>query len=253
MNPLILDEIDSTNSYAKNHFSDFEDGEMVFARSQTAGRGREGRRWLTPPGLAMTGTAIFKHLRSPFHGGCILGVCGLSLIRQLLPEALSFLKWPNDIYVADQKLAGILSEGIIRQGVVTGMGMNINQDEEMLKSVGQRATSLKIIAGKDFCVEKLAKLLAKMVKTEYIKYQAYPDHLLEKWRNENLLIGEMLEVATPAGERIRGVFSEITPDGGMVLRLEKGEEKIFNCGDVKIDAKLIDFERVELKKRERDG
>ena len=109
-NLLILDEVDSTNTYAREHFDDLPDGTLVVARRQTAGRGRRGRSWLSPPGINFTGSILLKRLEDGFHAGCLLGVAALSLLRELAPELPAYLKWPNDIYVENRKLAGLLSE-----------------------------------------------------------------------------------------------------------------------------------------------
>ena len=61
-NLLILDEVDSTNTYAREHFDDLPDGTLVVARRQTAGRGRRGRSWLSPPGINFTGSILLKRL-----------------------------------------------------------------------------------------------------------------------------------------------------------------------------------------------
>ena len=140
-----LDEVDSTNTFARRHFDDYPDGTLITARSQSAGRGRRGRTWITPPGVCFSGTMIFKHLSDGFHAGCIVGLGALAALREIAPEVKAFLKWPNDIYVGDRKLAGILSEGAkIEQGrltgVVSGVGVNVNLPESVISMLDQPAT-----------------------------------------------------------------------------------------------------------------
>ena len=68
---ILLDEVDSTNTYAKQHFSDLADGTLVAARMQTAGRGRLGRSWLSGCGRDITATFVLKNISDGFHAGVI--------------------------------------------------------------------------------------------------------------------------------------------------------------------------------------
>lgn len=247
----VLDEVDSTNTYVKNHFGELADGDFVRARHQTAGRGRRGRAWTTPPDAAITGTFALKSLRSPFHGGCLAGLAGLELVRKYAPDAVSFLKWPNDIYIEHRKIAGILCEGVLASGtllgVASGIGLKVNQSSAAMNRIDQPAASLSAIAGREFCVEKLAEELAKNLNRYYIIYRTYPEEVLRLWRKENLLIGESLELLAPDGSRRRGVFTAIDADGAMLMTSEAGEMWCFHCGDVKIDAAMIDFRNLKTK------
>ena len=79
---IVLPQVDSTNTYAKNHFFELEDCTVVAAVEQTAGRGRLGRKWVTAPNTALTATVVFKEIQQPFHAGAIAGLAGLELIRE---------------------------------------------------------------------------------------------------------------------------------------------------------------------------
>ena len=72
--------------------------------------------------------------------------------------------------------------------------------------------------------------------------------MLQKWHEENRLLGEYLEVITPSGVVKRGIFTEISDDGSMVLQSEDGNRFDFSCGDVKIDTGTIDFDLLKNKK-----
>ena len=174
-NLLILDEVDSTNTYAREHFDDLPDGTLVVARRQTAGRGRRGRSWLSPPGINFTGSILLKRLEDGFHAGCLLGVAALSLLRELAPELPAYLKWPNDIYVEDRKLAGLLSESArIENGrvtaVVSGIGINVNLPSDALKAIDQPATSLLAETNREFNLDFFSKKLAERLIRYYIIY-----------------------------------------------------------------------------------
>ena len=108
---LRLDEVDSTNTYAKQHFRELGDGGAVSAVRQTAGRGRVGRKWLSADGLDITASFVFQKLDQPFYAGVITGIAAIEMLQEHAPEAAAFFKWPNDIYVNCAKLSGMLSEG----------------------------------------------------------------------------------------------------------------------------------------------
>lgn len=246
---ILLDRVDSTNVFARSRFSELSDGCVVFAVEQTAGRGRLGRRWESRRGRSVMASAVLKRVEQPFHAGVVVGLAGLELVRECVPQAFSFLKWPNDIYVDDCKIAGILSEGVIShgrlEGVVSGIGINVNDDMRSLRDSGVRAVSLREIAGREFFLEKMRSDLAKKIEKYYIMCQSNSPQMLSLWRRENRLIGEVLTVCLPTGETKRGIFTGITERGEMLLREPGGTVCRFDCGDVRIDAALVDFETLK--------
>ncbi|MBS1368818.1 MAG: biotin--[acetyl-CoA-carboxylase] ligase [Lentisphaeria bacterium] len=248
---LILDEVDSTNTYAREHFDGLPDGTLVVARRQTAGRGRRGRAWLSPPGVNFTGSILFKQLEDGFHAGCLLGVAALALLRELTPGMPAYLKWPNDIYVEDRKLAGILSESArIEQGritaVVSGIGINVNLPPETIAAIDQPATSLLAETGQKFNLDFFSKKLAEQLIRYYIIYLKSAGAVLREWNEANLLVGETLTVVDPRGGKHVGIFREILEDGSMSFE-ENGAATIFRCGDVKISRESIDWRNVNQK------
>ncbi len=248
---LILDEADSTNTYAKNHFDELPDGSLVVARHQTAGRGRRGRVWISPPGTNFAGTVLLKRLEDGFHAGCLLGLAALSVVRELAPEVPAYLKWPNDIYVEERKLAGILSESARFEhgritGVVSGVGVNLNLPREVLATIDQPATSLLAETNREFNLDFFAKKLAEQLIRYYIIYLKSAGAVLDEWKKANLLVGEPLEVVDSHGDRHAGIFRAILDDGSMEFE-ESGAKKTFLCGDVKIRRESIDWWRVNQK------
>ena len=254
---LVLQQVDSTNTYAKKHFSSLSDGMVVAAIEQTSGRGRLGRKWVTAGDTALTASAVLKNIREPFHAGVIVGMAGLELVKMYLPARFAFFKWPNDIYIREKKIAGILSEGVLDKGrlagVVSGIGINVNQSAAEMALLDNPATSLFAECGKKFFLEKMRFELAEKIKKYYIMYQSNSGTLLDLWRNENCLIGEELILSTPGGEVKQGCFAAIGERGEMVLRAPDGEMFRFDCGDVKIDASLINFNLLEknINKKQR--
>ena len=240
MRILHLDTVDSTNTYALRRFSEVADGVLVSAREQTCGRGRLGRKWFAPPGSNLTVSFAMSRIAVGFHAGAVAGLAALDLVREAVPECDPYLKWPNDLYVGDAKLAGILCEGVTARGklagVVAGIGLNVNLSAAEAAAIGQRATSLKILAPeRTFFVAALTERLAFFLEQWYIKYDYGRDPVLARWRAENRLLGRTIEVVDPAGEVLSGRFSAIDDDGSMILETPGGKV-VFRCGDVRIAA-----------------
>ena len=238
MRLLHLTTVDSTNTYALKHFSEVADGTLVSASHQTAGRGRLGRKWIAPPGSNLTASFAMSRVDSGFHAGVVVALAALDAVREAAPEISPYLKWPNDIYVGDAKLAGILCEGVIRNGriagVVAGIGLNVNLTSAEAARIDQKATSLKILApDREFSVAELTGRLAFFLEQWYISYDCSRDSVLAAWRKENRLLGRTIEVVDPAGKLLSGCFSAIDGDGSMVLETPDGK-RVFRCGDVKI-------------------
>ena len=239
---LTLEQTDSTNTYVREHFDELPDLALVTAKFQTAGRGRLGRKWISPPGLNFCGSFCFKNLSNGFHAGMICGTALMRMAAELLPEAPFFLKWPNDLYCGKAKVAGMLGEGVIRQGriagVVMGIGLNVNTSSRDLAAAGQSALSLKLIGEREFNVDFVAKLLAKYLNVCYIKYSNSVPELFSEWRSCNKLIGKNLAVTDACGVRYEGVFKDVTSEGEMVLEYDDQgvmKQKHFNCADVSVD------------------
>ena len=244
---IFLDEVDSTNTYVREHFDELPDRALVTARHQTAGRGRLGRKWIAPPGVNLSGTFCFKNLADGFHAGMICGVALINTVRELLPETDFYLKWPNDLYCGKAKAAGMLGEGVLRggriAGIAMGVGLNVNTSQEDLLTAGQPAVSLKLLSGKEFNPDFVARLLVKQMNVCYIRYSNSVDEIFGLWRSANKLIGRNIAVTDACGIRYEGVFRDVTAQGEMLLewRNDKGElcVRSFNCGDVSVDKSTI--------------
>ncbi len=236
---LELDVVDSTNTYGKTNFDVLADATLISANRQTAGRGRLDRKWLSPPGKNLTVSFIMKEIHDPFLATCAVSLAVLDLLRSAAPDHDFYIKWPNDIYCADAKIAGILSEGVIANGkfcgVVAGMGINVNLSAEDIAGLDQNAVSLSILLNRHLNVKKLCSGLAKSLKTCYISYSEFPDRLFRLWQKENRLLGRRIIFDMPDGKQVTGVLKCILDDGSIQVDPEDGTDLLqFRCGDVRI-------------------
>ena len=129
-----LNEVDSTNEEAKRHISVIDNLSVLTALSQTAGRGQRGNSWLSAPGENLTFSIVLKHEPKvkAYDQFVISEIVSLSVVDFLSSYGISArIKWPNDIYVGDRKICGILIEhsvtGDSLSSSVVGIGLNINQ------------------------------------------------------------------------------------------------------------------------------
>jgi len=232
------ESIDSTNTRARELAADgAEHGTVVTAAEQTAGRGRQGRTWTAPPGKALLYSAIVRplderHLLLPL--AVPLAVCGAA--EELRPGLECGVKWPNDILVEGQKLAGILVEARPQDGwAVMGVGLNLTIAPDEFppelrgkavsifsSSAGSRGGSRRSNSGEApagppttpfTAAEALSAQLDRWV-------QAEPETVLAAWRQRDALKGR--EVAWDGGSGVadgvddRGYLLVLTPSGGRV-------------------------------------
>lgn len=131
MKLIELESVDSTNKYLIKYFNEFDSFTFVKSKYQTNGKGRNKRRWYSPNGENLLFSFLLKEKdiidNYKFLSITIASVI-LEKLNQLGMENVS-LKWPNDIYVNDKKICGILLEGRIPEYIVVGVGLNVNQKE----------------------------------------------------------------------------------------------------------------------------
>lgn len=169
MNVIWLDSIDSTNSEALRRLPELENGTVLAAREQTAGRGQRGNTWYTEPGKNLTFSIVLKYGEGGLEPLQATDSIWLNyLISVAVAEFLqshaiwSKVKWPNDVYVGKKKICGVLIENAMSgsglAASVIGVGVNINQQEFPQLA---NATSLWSLTGKEHPLEEcLDKLLA---------------------------------------------------------------------------------------------
>ena len=168
MNFILLEEVDSTNSYVSHHASELEDMTMVIADSQTAGRGQRGNSWESERGKNLTMTLLHRpaglHPREQF---AISEAVAIAVTDYLADEGIeASIKWPNDIYVGNKKIAGILIEHSVTSSEIghsrIGLGLNVNQTTFL--SDAPNPVSMSAITGKSYDVSRVAAALGSRLE-----------------------------------------------------------------------------------------
>jgi BirA family transcriptional regulator, biotin operon repressor / biotin---[acetyl-CoA-carboxylase] ligase len=211
------------------------DGLVVVADEQTAGRGRRGRIWASPPGAGLYFSILS---RPPAQAiGLLTLAAGVGVTDGVLASTglHTELKWPNDVLVGRRKLAGILAEGIglgtPDQAVVLGVGLNVSA-AAYPPDVATRATSLETELGRDIDRgEVLAQTLVATARWYRALLEARYDEVLQAWRAAApSAIGTTVTWTTPQGSQT-GVTAGIDESGALLVRTPHGTERLI-AGEV---------------------
>jgi len=208
-------EIDSTNTYAL-HWPHAPHGALVWADSQTAGRGRLGRSWSSPAGKGLYFSLVTRDLAPEVRSrlSLLIGL-GVSVAVETLSGISTQIKWPNDVLARGQKIGGILCEGTSER-LVAGVGLNLNQlSAELPERPIFPASSLLLLTGRSFDAgEALDCVIAAL------------DEVLEddNWANQRAQIEARLfglnEVARIGG--VVGSLRGVGDDGCLLLHTADG-------------------------------
>jgi BirA family biotin operon repressor/biotin-[acetyl-CoA-carboxylase] ligase len=233
-------ELDSTNSYALRLAEQgARQGELVIAESQTDGRGRLGRRWVSPPNINLYFSLILRPKLPPARAPQLTLMAAVALAEALesfLPVPPR-IKWPNDITVDGKKLAGILTEmscGPERVDfVILGVGVNINYPPDLMpEEIRQRATSIlaerqKKISREDFLRRLIQDLDRCYGEIEEIGFGA----LAPRWEAYFGLRGQRVRIEL-LDQVMFGTAKGIDQEGALLLEDDRGELQRVIAGDV---------------------
>lgn len=235
---VAFDTIGSTNAEALDRARNDERGPLwIAAKTQTGGRGRRGRTWISEPGNLYASLL----LTDPAPSAVLPGICFvaalalhdavLDVTSGLAPASLK-LKWPNDLLLDGRKIAGILVEGLSLNGThtaVIGFGVNCRHHPEGTEFPAAN------LADAGFSIEPAA-LLALLGETMNVRLKEWNRGVnfagvRSAWMLRAAGIGDAIEVRLP-DRTIGGTFETLDPDGGLILRRADGSRETIHAGDV---------------------
>ncbi len=237
----IHDQLESTNTYlmekaAQNTAS----ASCVAALLQTRGRGRRGRLWQSAIGNSLTFSLLWRFQSGAAALSGLSLAVGVALIRTLhgLGIASAQLKWPNDVLIGHQKLAGILIE---LQGdmdgpsaAVIGIGINLRMPQELRTCIDKPATDLESVMHSDVNPNEL---LASLLKSLSHVLEDFEQHgfanLRTEWTQYHAYQNKPVRLLLPNGEEQHGVVSGVAPDGILLVNTESGEQR-FSAGEISL-------------------
>lgn len=237
------DEIESTNLEAKTlALKGAPEGTVVVAEAQSAGRGRLGRRWTSPAGKGLLFSVILRPTL-PMSEAPLLTIVAATAaaeaIDKYVPTAVS-IKWPNDLFIGDRKVGGILMEVSGEQDevdwIVLGIGLNVNTEfSELPVALRRSATSLKIASGD--LVDR-SDVLASLLLGLDAHYQAALRNGFEKalsaFRERDYLLSRTISIETRQGPVI-GAAAGIDDRGALLVELPHRRVRSFHSGDVTLN------------------
>lgn len=216
-------------------------GTLVVAERQSGGRGRLGREWLSPPGVGLYCSLLLRPRLALADLPKLTLAAGLATSRAVgaVTGLRPLLKWPNDLWLAEKKIGGILAEARFEQGgavVVLGIGLNVNTTPESFPpDLLEKATSLLIHSGREFARSALLATLWDEVMTVVARLEREGfAGILADWRERDATLGRELEWLTHSGRVVKGI--SLGPDQEGLLQIRDGGGQIHEVisGDISL-------------------
>ncbi|MGD8226985.1 MAG: biotin--[acetyl-CoA-carboxylase] ligase [Desulfobacteraceae bacterium] len=233
--------LDSTNTLAKELATQgAPEGTLVLAEEQREGRGRMGRRWVSPGYVNL----LFSLLLRPriqkdqvFVTTMILALATIEAIR-IRTGLRSAIKWPNDIFARGKKLGGILTEFSLRQEdidyVVVGLGLNVNWSPHQTEGLSRLATSILAETGSRISRNDLLVTLLRIFELYYGEVlSGQIDDFYRTWNEASMIIGRNVEIVTPI-EKTHGRALRIDRSGALIIEDDTGKEQRIISGEVSV-------------------
>lgn len=237
-----FETIDSTNTVAMElGEKGASHGTVVIADAQTKGRGRLGRVWVSPPGVNIYMSVLFRTPLDVRHGGLLTIMAGVACCLALRDAARLpvLLKWPNDLIVRDKKLGGILTESKTASGkilfAVIGIGIDVNMRiEGSPPEIREIATSLLHETSQRHSRTTItAAVLNELDRWCGVLTSGNHSRIIEEWKSNSSMLGKAVSVAE-GRQVLQGVAEDITEEGMLLLRLPSGRVKAVSTGDVTV-------------------
>ena len=236
-------EVDSTNSVLKQLASQgAPEGTVVIADSQTKGRGRLGRSWLSAPGKGIWMSLLLRPKLHPESIQVLTLAAAVAVTKALerfeLPD--TGIKWPNDILIKDKKVCGILTELSAEADriswVIIGIGLNVNH-LDFPEEIKDLATSVRAQTDPDKLFDRstLASSIINNFEVIYNKFVEYGSGpVIEQWKQYNITLGKRVKLFSQDGAYIIGTATDIMPDGRLVIKKDDGVLEYILSGEISL-------------------
>ena len=226
--------IDSTNTYLKNHFFELDNFSIVRSDYQTKGKGREDRIWKSESGENLLFSILIKD-KDLIRYGAFLSLVAAYSISESISKYCSkqlhpMIKWPNDIYVNDQKVCGILLEGRIPDCLIIGVGLNINQ-KVFTGEYRVPPTSLSLLLKKEVDFEKIKETVYSNLLSNLSNIDVFKDKFLEYYSQHDYLEGKKINT-TYNHRMIKGVVKGVDDHFNLVIIDENNNEQVISSGEI---------------------
>jgi len=234
-NIIVMDSVDSTNSYLKNIASKSPEGTVVLASSQTGGRGRRGHSFLSDRGgiyLSMLVRPTENDI-STITARTAVAVCdAIEAAAHVRPG----IKWVNDLMLGGKKLGGILVEGVCVMGKIThiiiGIGLNVNTEAFDL-SIINIATSLKNYTGCELNLSRLAAEIITRLDRMCAQWDTGKTSAHRQYLADCQTVGQRIRFEK-GGRAYRGIAAGLAEDFSLLVQLDSGETARLDSGEISV-------------------
>lgn len=238
-NTIYLDKVASTNDYLRDLLSNFKplaEGTAILAEEQFQGKGQRGSTWLSDPGKNLTTSILLKpHFLAIEQQFALSATVAIALVKWLKSktELPVTVKWPNDIYVDNKKIAGILIENKLKgnkiEASIVGIGVNINQ---VNFDTASTITSLSNLTDKaHYVIKDLAVELFASIQKEYNTLFTHSWQPQLNCYNELLFWKDQEKPFLVAGEKKMGMIKTVGIDGQLQILIDDKLQK-FNIKEI---------------------
>jgi len=239
----VLEEVGSTSDWLKQNAANLPIGTVVFAESQTAGRGRRDNRWIAPRGKDLMFSLLLKPAAPIENWPRITTLAALAICKAIEAELplQPRIKWPNDIYLSDHKVSGLLAETVTtRDGmrIVLGIGLNVNALDFPPEL---RATSLlkqlQPVSIRELDRNSLANRLLNSLHVEFARIDSDFPAAIAEVRERSWLIGRQIRCRAE-GREVHGRVLDLNEEGHLMLALPDGSALTLTSAEEIRDVKI---------------
>ena len=227
-----FNSLNSTNQYAIDLLSKTTpaEGTIILAHDQFAGRGQLTNKWESASGKNLTFTTIlfpkFLPARKQFLLNQVVSLSVSDTLKAFIPKGVK-IKWPNDIYVFDKKITGILIQNSLKgstlQSAIIGVGLNVNQKKFI--SDAPNPTSMTLEVGKTLDLALVLQVFCQQLEKNYLQLKSgHFQTIQERYLKELFRINETYHFRLPDGTMLKGKIIGVTDIGKLMLKTINGTE-----------------------------
>ena len=239
MKKLYLEEVDSTNKYAKERINNIPDKTVIYTYKQTSGRGRLQRKWSYGGEDNIYASIVLKPSNQMKEVYSNLTQLLCVVLAEVFEEygIEPKIKWPNDIRIKCKKISGILAEAVtgqdgFLQGIILGFGVNLNVKKDFLSEIDQPATSLNIETRKFIDKEDFLK---KVIDKFCLYYNNFIEEgfllIREDYKRRAEFLNKHVSVKV-FDKTYEGIATDVTSEGALKLKDKNNKEHILLIGDI---------------------
>ena len=234
-----LEETGSTNRFLSELLQqeNLPEGTVVTADYQASGQGLGGTTWFSEPGKNLLMSVVFRPEFLPVKKIYIISKAIALAIKEFLAEEgiQAKIKWPNDIYVGNNKICGVLIENSLRGSIVIqsvcGIGLNINQ--LLFPPAIANPVSMKMITGKTYSIEDCRVKLCRQLEKRYLQIKAQNFNLINNDYLKSLHRFYEMEAYETSTEKFNAQIIDVEDEGRLVIKRENGMIQRFAFKEIK--------------------